>query len=180
MPGIFLRALSTDDFDFVYKWHTDEDLYQTLIGPFRFVSKDAEKEWLQNKVKYSNQEINLMICLRDDAQPIGMVSVRDIDWIARVGHFTGLMIGEREYQKKGYGSEALQLLLKYLFQELGLNRIWGFALSDNKPSLKMLEKCGFLIEGHLKQHAYKLGAYKDVSVVGLCSDRFFQQLQETN
>lgn len=180
MDIIFLRALSMDDLDIVYKWHSDEDLYDTLVGPYRYVSKDAEREWLQNKVKYSNQEINLMICLSESGQPIGMVSVREIDWIARTGHFTGLFIGEKAYQKKGYGSKALKVLLNHVFLELGLNRIWGFALSDNEPSLKMLEKCGFIVEGNLNQHAYKLGAFRDVLVVGLCSDRYHQMLLEEN
>jgi len=179
MPGVFLRALSMDDFEYVSKWHSDEDLYQTLVGPFRFVSKDAEKEWLQNKVKYSNQEINLMICLNENAQPIGMVSVRDIDWIARVGYLSGIFIGESEYQNMGYGSEALRLIITHFFQDLGLNRIWASALSFNDSSLKMFEKCGFLVEGHLKQHAYKSGKFKDVAIVGLCSDRYFEQISET-
>lgn len=172
MDTIFLRALSMEDLDIVYKWHSDEDLYKTLVGPYRYVSKDAEKEWLQNKVKYSNQEFNLMICLCENAQPIGMVSVREIDWIARSGHFTGLFIGEKPYQNKGYGSEALQLLLKHVFVEIGLNRLWGFALSDNEPSIKMLKKCGFNVEGLLRQHAYKEGQFKDVVIIGLCADHY--------
>ncbi|HAX96891.1 MAG TPA: hypothetical protein DCY35_10295 [Prolixibacteraceae bacterium] len=177
MANIFLRALSMGDLELTSKWHSDEELYKSLVGPFRYVSQDAEKEWLESKVKYSNQEINLMICLKENSQPIGMISVRDIDWISRTGHFTGLLIGKSEFQGKGYGSEALQLLLQHVFQDLGLNRIWGFALESNLSSLRMLEKCGFMVEGKLKQHSYKNGHFIDVSVVGLCANDYFAKQQ---
>lgn len=178
MSRVLLRALSISDFDTIYKWHTSKELYTALMGPFRYVSEDAEREWLQNKAKFSNQEINLLICLIENSQPIGMISVRDIDWISRQGQLTGILIGELEYRNESYGSEAIRILLKHFFLDLGLHRLWAYVLSENEPSLKLFVKAGFLPEGKLKDHAFKDGQFKDVEVVGLCADRYFQLLKE--
>ncbi len=173
MAGIFLRALCMDDLKYTHKWHSDIDLFDTLVGPYRFVSLEAEENWLRGKVAYNNQEINLMICLKETSQPIGMISVREIDWISRRGHLAGIFIGEPELQNKGFGSEALFLMLKHCFQDLGLNRIFTHILADNQASLHVFEKYGFSVEGRLKQHAFKNGQFKDVLLVGLCADDYF-------
>lgn len=173
MNRVFLRALSLDDLDFTNKWHSDEKLYQTLVGPFRYVSKDAEKEWLQNKSKYSTQEINLIICLQENSQPIGLISVRVIDWFSKNGHLSGIMIGESELRGKGYGVEALGLMVDHCFKDLGLNRLWAQVLEENDASRKVFEKCGFNVEGKLRQHTFKNGKFCNVLVLGICADQYF-------
>ena len=180
MNRVFLRAISTEDLEFIYKWHSDSNLYKTVMGPYRFTSIDAEREWLQNKTKYNNKEMNLMICLSENSLPIGFLSVREIDWISRKGKLAGVIIGEAEHQSQGYGTDAVKLVLKHFFEDLGLNRMWGFLLHDNLPSLRMLEKCGFQVEGHLKQHAFKNGQFRDVLLIGLCSDQYFEKKQLIN
>ena len=115
-----------------------------------------------------------MICLKENNQPIGMVSVRDIDWITRKGHLAGIFIGEIDYQGKGYGTTALRLMLDHCFLDLGLNRIYAHILGDNLASLHVFDNCGFNQEGLLHQHTFKDGKFKDVILVGLCADHFFQ------
>ena len=172
MDEIFLRALEPDDFPLTHQWHADQELYQTLVGPFRFVSLDAEKEYLEKRARYSNQEINLVICLVAESRPIGMISLREIDWLARKAHLTGIFIGEAAFRNRGYGSAALALLLRHCFEDLGLNRIWTLVLSDNQPSIRTFEKCGFQVEGCLRQHAFKGSQFKDVLLLGLTDDQF--------
>lgn len=173
MEKIFLRAINMEDLEIVHKWHSDRDLYTSLVGPFKYVSKDAEREWLENKVKYSNQEINLMICLSNTAVPIGMISVREIDWMVRKGHLTGIFIGDPTQRMLGYGEIALTLMLKHCFGDLGLNRIWTHILVEHEISLRLFNKCGFKVEGQLRDHAFKEGCYRDVFLVGLCADDYF-------
>lgn len=173
MAKVFLRFLASEDLGVTYKWHSDYSLYQTLGGPFRYVSIDAEKDWLKTKTDYSNKEINLMICLIENSQPIGIISVREIDWINRKGFLAGIFIGDIEHRGKGYGTEALRMISKHCFEDLGLNRIWAEILDSNKSSIQTFKNCGFEIEGCLRQHAFKEGKYLDVVVVGLCADQYF-------
>lgn len=175
MEKIYLRALSTSDLEYTHKWHSNRELYDTLVGPYRYVSLEAEEVWLREKVAFSNQEVNLMICLKENDQPIGVVSVREIDWIARRGHLTGIFIGDTNDQGQGYGSEALDLMVKHCFLDLGLNRLFTHILADNQASLRVFEKSGFKVEGNLKQHAFKAGNFVDVVLVGLCVEDYLDQ-----
>ena len=57
---------------------------------------------------------------------------------------------------------------------MNLNRIYLEVLADNIAAVKAYEKCGFELEGRLKNHSFKLGRYKDVLVMGISSDKFKQ------
>jgi RimJ/RimL family protein N-acetyltransferase len=169
MEPVYLRALELDDLDRTFKWHNDPELYRKLVGPFRYVSHATEEEWLRGKQAYSPNEVNLAICLAENSQHIGNFYIRDIDWIARNAALH-ILIGEPTQRGKGYGTSALRLVVKYAFQDLGLNRLWLAILENNEASLKHVEKFGFIREGRLRKHAFKEGEFKDLIMFGICTD----------
>ena len=170
---ILLRALEEADLERTHHWHNDPELYSSLINPFRFVSKTAESEWLRRKAGYSGSEVNLAICLRTNGEHIGNIYLGEIDWVSRKA-VLGIFIGSSAHRRKGYGKEALRQLLSHAFLDLNLNRVSFEVLADNSAAIKAYEKCGFTIEGRLKSHVFKNGAYKDVLVMGICSHEFKQ------
>jgi len=169
MSSVFLRALGLDDLDRTYRWHNDPALYESLVGTFRYVSRAAEADWLGKLQTYSTQQISLAICLTDDRQHIGNIYLRDVDWVARRAELH-IFIGESNLRSRGYGQAALRLLIKHAFGDLGLLRLYVFVLADNQPAARLYEKGGFVIEGTLRQHTFKSGGFKDVLVMGLCTD----------
>jgi RimJ/RimL family protein N-acetyltransferase len=168
MEDVYLRALELADLDRTRKWHNDPRLYDTLVRPFRYVSQAAEEEWLRTKVAYSQTEIQLAICLKEGDRHIGNIHLTDIDWVSRHGSL-GLFIGETEYQSKGYGPQAVRLMLRHAFTDLGLHRVYLVVLDDNPRATRVYEKCGFVIEGRLRQHAYKRGQFRDLILMGICA-----------
>lgn len=170
MGSIYLRALDLGDLERTYKWHNDTDLWRLLAPPFRYVSRASEEEWLRAKQKYSNDEVNLAICLEDNSLHIGNIYLREINWIARHARLSGVLIGDPEHRSKGYGTAALHRLIEHAFDDLGLRRIYGYALEEHPSSIRMMEKCGFVIEGKLREHAFKAGEFKDVVIMGKCRE----------
>ncbi|HUU20549.1 MAG TPA: GNAT family protein [Sedimentisphaerales bacterium] len=164
---IYLRSLELVDLDRIRKWHNDPVLYETFSGPFRYVSSATDEEWLKNKVRYSMQEINLAICLAENSQHIGNIYLRDINWVARHAELA-IFIGEPDQRSKGYGQAAVRLLKKHAFEDLGLLRLYLTVLVDNRGAIRMYEKCGFVVEGQLRRHAFKQGMFKDVLIMGTC------------
>jgi RimJ/RimL family protein N-acetyltransferase len=63
----------------------------------------------------------------------------------------GIQIGEREYWGKGYGTDALRVLLRYAFGELNLDRVSLSFLEGNDRAQRSYEKCGFRYEGRERQ-----------------------------
>jgi RimJ/RimL family protein N-acetyltransferase len=168
MEPVYLRALELDDLDRTYRWHNDPELYKA-IGVFHYVSRATDEEWLRKKLAFSNEEVNLAICLRDNSQHIGNIYIRNIDWIARHGELR-IFIGEPDQRSKGYGQAAIRLAVKHVFEDLGLMRLYLSVLADNEVAIRAYERCGFVIEGKLRKHAYVAGEFKDLLVMGLCAD----------
>jgi RimJ/RimL family protein N-acetyltransferase len=69
------------------------------------------------------------------------------------------MIGEKEYWNRGFGTDAIETLLGYLFDELGLNRVYLIADERNVGAIHCYEKLGLRKEGLLRQNRYKNGVY---------------------
>ena len=80
------------------------------------------------------------------------------------GIFKNGVIGysiDKNFQGKGYMKEALELFLKYAFEELGLHRVEASTLVDNIKSQKVLERCGFTKLGLNKEYLYINGQWQD-------------------
>lgn len=167
MEKIYLRPLHSNDLTRICAWHNDPSLYEMLLGNYRPVSSLTVDEWLQKKLAYNNNEINLAICITAEGTHIGNIYLRDIDWIARRAEMH-IFIGDTEHRSKGFGEAAWRLLMKYAIEDLGLRRLYLFVLADNEQAINIYRKCGFVEEGMLRQHAYKKGKWKDVFVMAYC------------
>lgn len=171
MQRVYLRALEIDDLERTQRWHNDPTLYETMVGAFRFVSRAAEEQWLRQKTAFSDDEVNLAICLTDGAEHVGNIYLRHIDWIARCAEVSGLFIGERQQRRRGYASEALRLLVTHAFADLGLQRLYAFVLAENQAIHQVVQNCGFVVEGALRRHTFKRGEFKDVLLVALVASK---------
>jgi RimJ/RimL family protein N-acetyltransferase len=165
---VYLRALTQSDLDRVLNWHNDAELYSTLGGHLRFVNLESETQWLRHRLE-AQDEVNLGICLADPGEHIGNIYLRNIDWVHRNGELH-TFIARREHRGKGYGSEAVKQLLRHAFEDLGLLRIYLHVLASNTAAIAMYEKCGFALEGRLRRHVFKKGAFEDMLVMGLCRE----------
>jgi len=177
---VYLRALELGDLERTYKWHSDPDLYKTIGGTFRFSSRHSEEDWLRKKAAFSNNELNLAICLVETGEHIGNIYMRNIDWVARSGDLTGIMIGVAEYQKRGYAFNAIYLIIKHAFKDLGLHRLTGFMLADNAASIRLMDKLNFKREGLMRQASFKEGVYRDVYMYSQLANEFFELEEKLN
>jgi RimJ/RimL family protein N-acetyltransferase len=83
----------------------------------------------------------------------------------------GIGIYDRAYLSKGYGREALNLLVDYAFRVQAYRRMWLETLALNERAIRSYRACGFVEEGRLREHAFYNGEYVDAIIMGLlCSD----------
>ncbi len=85
-------------------------------------------------------------------------------------------IGNPALLGKGFGTEAIDLLLNHAFGDMGLHRIGIRVLAYNRRAIRAYEKCGFVIEGRERETAYVNGSWHDDIMMGLL-DREFLALQ---
>jgi len=86
-----------------------------------------------------------------------------------------MQIGEKEYWGRGYGTDTMITFLDYLFNELGLHRVYLRVQSYNTRALKCYEKCGFIQEGVLRHHCFTRGKHYDELLMGILRDEFNQR-----
>jgi RimJ/RimL family protein N-acetyltransferase len=77
-----------------------------------------------------------------EGRHIGNCAIYDIDWDAAEAH-VGIVIGDRRYWDKGYGSDAFRALIGYAFNHLGLRRLNLKTLERNARARKCFSRCGF-------------------------------------
>ena len=162
---IYLRALEPEDYKVSIQWRKDDEIWDMLGGTKYFVSEAYEKEWVLNTI-HNSKDIKLAICLKDTNQYIGNAYLTDINYINRTAN-SHILIGEKDFWNKGYAKEALLDLLAFAFKERGLNRVSALVLEDNIASIRMLEKCGYIQEGVMRQSVFKNGKFKNQVIMSI-------------
>jgi RimJ/RimL family protein N-acetyltransferase len=158
-PRVSFRPAEVEHAPIYQAWVNDPENHQYLAR-FRPMSGLEEKQWLE-KV-HERKELHLFeIALRDEERPIGLCSIGLGEQPHRSGE-VGISIGDREFQGKGYGSEAIGLLLEYGFATLGLHRIQLFVYANNARAIRCYEKCGFRREGVRREARWWAGRWWDI------------------
>src|SRR5690606_32220306 len=91
----------------------------------------------------------------------------------------GIFIGEREYWGKGYGTDAMRLIVGYGFRELNLRRITLGLHSYNERALKSYQKVGFILEGRVRGEGLRDGVRYDSLYMGILREEWLALSQES-
>ncbi len=176
MIRIYLRAHELEDYSKIHIWRMDTGYQSGVVSMKRFISSETEKKWVEYVIKRHEQtkEIRLGIALKENDEMIGLVSLTEIDHVNRNAQLNS-WIGEVEQRKKGYNHEAVYLLMKYAFFELGLERVSATVLEENIASKKSLEKLGYIQEGFLRNAVFKEGKFQSLIAYSMLKSEFYEK-----
>jgi RimJ/RimL family protein N-acetyltransferase len=87
----------------------------------------------------------------------------------------GIVIGEKDFWNKGFGTEAMRLMVDYGFSTLNLNRIHLHVYETNPRGIHCYEKVGFQQEGRLRQAHYLEGRYIDILAMSILNNDWMEQ-----
>ena len=155
---IYLSPMNPDDYEINTKWLNDANITQYLSIHNHMVSLLGEKRYLEDT---STKDCHFVIVNLDSDEAIGNIAFDEIDY-RNGAAVLGIFIGEENYRGKGYGSEAIKLLLNYGFNELRLHSVTLTVLADNARAIKAYEKCGFKEFGRKHDALYRNGKYVDI------------------
>lgn len=102
-------------------------------------------------------------------EAIGVMMLDDIRWTHRTA-WLALGIGEPAYRGRGYGTDAMRLILRYAFGELNLHRVQLTVFSYNAPAIRLYERIGFVREGVYREALLRGGQRHDLLLYGLLED----------
>ena len=162
------------------RWTHDAEYLRLLdTAPARPVSPAEMKkkyETLEKEIEESKNQFYFTIRLRSDDPEqndrlVGFARLYDIEWTHAVSQMV-LGIGDPGDRRKGYGSEALALLLRYAFAELNLFRLASQIPAYNLGAMRLFQKAGFVEEVRRRQALNRDGRFWDLIHVGLLRDEW--------
>lgn len=143
-----LRALEPEDLDFLYRWENDSSIWGegSMIPPF---SRYDLKNYIAHATDiFTSRELRLIVEENNVHQPVGVVDLFDFEPIAQRVEL-GILIAE-EARGLGYAKEALEMVVRYVFDYLRCHQIMAKVNAKNEPSLKLFNDMEFTQAGTLK------------------------------
>lgn len=163
---VILRAMEREDLP---RWHSllnrEIGLVGIGMGPWQPVPLAAIEQGFEKRLDASERS---WFVIEIEGRVVGHAGLKYWSWDRRSGSAEfGIGLYEPEYVGRGYGREALNLLLGWAFRVQNWRRIWCDTLAVNERAIRSYQACGFVEEGRLRQHDYHAGAYVDVVILGL-------------
>jgi RimJ/RimL family protein N-acetyltransferase len=171
---VYLRPLNRGDLDCIMKWSNDPEI-RGLIGEVKPMSWEKAEEFYV-KVNNDDQRVWFIIALKKNDRIIGEAGLLRMYPAWRTTDLS-IIIGESEEWGKGYGTEAINLLLEYAFGYLNFHRVAVGVVGFNEEALQFYEKVGFTREGIQRDGYYFNHDYHDFVMMSLLEDEY-QELRE--
>jgi RimJ/RimL family protein N-acetyltransferase len=168
---IKLRGIELSDIGQFIRWNLNSERARHLDFVWPPISNASVHAWVeeQSKRKLENDSFHWVI-ENHEGEPVGSITTHHCN--PRYGTFSyGIDIAP-EHHRKGYASEAIQLVMRYYFEELRYQKVTVQVHSDNEPSIRLHEKLGFQREGTHRRMFYTQGRFVDVLWFGMTVEEF--------
>src|ERR1700761_4608397 len=155
-----LRPVLEDDLPTLAQWEMDLGRSVMLLERVAPPSEAAARERLAKWSANEGDDLGFTIVTLDGPQPlvghIIVFGIRAKDRLATIGIALG-----REYTGRGYGTDAMRIIVGYGFRELGLHRIQLSVAQYNPAGIRAYEKAGFVEEGRRRESVWHDGRWYD-------------------
>ncbi|RWZ54727.1 N-acetyltransferase [Halobacillus fulvus] len=143
----------------------EEDVARTTFVPHPYPLETA-KEWISSHKEWieSKQAYPLAMMRKEDGELVGTMTLRvsEKHQKGELAYWVG-----KPYWGQGYATEAAQKIVEFGFETLNLHRIWAGAFPENPASTRVMQKCGLVYEGTMKDDMYHWGKFRDIAIYGL-------------
>jgi len=159
------------------RWSADSE-YSRLLDwdPARRFSVKSSQKWIE---KHYEKEDNFGFTIRtlESDRIIGGIGLDGVCW-THGDCFVGIGLGEREFWGKGYGTDAMKIILRYAFSELNMHRVTLDVFEYNQRGVRSYEKAGFVLEGRQRGLILRAGRRWDVIFMGILREDWLKLEQD--
>jgi RimJ/RimL family protein N-acetyltransferase len=167
--NVRLRRADPNDADARFALGTDIDIVKMFgvsAADAKPLTKQAAEQWAMGQANNPNAWV-----IEVEGRLIGEIKLHSINTQDRRA---SMAIGIYDLQRlgKGFGTEAIYLLLRHAFTELNLHRVGIRVLAFNQRAIRAYAKCGFKVEGRERETAYVDGEWHDDIMMGLLATEY--------
>ncbi len=152
-----LSSCRAEDAELLALWSEDAEYLRNVDSD---MAVPSSVESFRNSVSKGANLIEFRLRTVESEKLIGFVALHGIEWNNQCGKLA-IGIGDPDYRNKGYGTDALRLILGYAFNELNFNRVGLDVISSNKGAIRAYEKVGFKVEGTMREAILRDGKKYD-------------------
>ena len=169
---IYFRAFELSDATFINSLRKLDEFEDLIGGNKRFVSLAREQKWVEDLIYNDYRDkFYLAICEKENNNIIGYTSVSDIDHVNKSCFWSGIKI-HPDCNGKGYGTQTVLLILKFVFEELNMERCTGQCLEAHVVAKRLMEKVGFKVEALQRHSVFKNGGFHNQFVLSILKDEY--------
>ncbi|WP_096911856.1 GNAT family N-acetyltransferase [Neobacillus jeddahensis] len=169
-----LTAARDTDAEEMARWHGNSDYLRNVDTDLAIPQSVHTLREQDTSKGNGSRTIEFRIRTLSDDALIGFVALHSIEWNNQTG-FLAIGIGNPEFRGKGFGTDALQLILHYAFHECNLNRVGLDVISYNLQAIKAYERVGFQMEGAMRCAVLRDGKAYDRMIMGILRDEWQSQ-----
>ena len=165
---VYLAPMMMENLEKYTEWMNDFETTDYIGRSASVTSLEGERNWLERNIDNDG-----MFCIieKESDKLIGNMGLKDINHLHRTATL-GIFIGDKESRNKGYGTEAIKLLLDYGFNYLNLNNIKLDVFEFNQIAKACYEKCGFKEYGRRRKCYFLNGKYYDRIEMEILAEEF--------
>jgi RimJ/RimL family protein N-acetyltransferase len=169
---VTLRPFVQGDLPALRRWHADPEVMRHWGERGSIVEEHKFEADLAPGGRFTQFDKNGYFCICDaDGRAIGRIEYEGLKLRQRTAELS-ILIGERDAWSMGYGSEAIVLLLDWLFNDRGARRVWLEVFAWNTRAQRAYEKVGFVREGTLRETWLMDGQWHDEHLYGILRREF--------
>jgi len=171
-----LSAFDPEEMSKVFpRWNSNSEYFRLLNSSARSMqSSKAALKWMEEEVgEMSLESYYFSIRTLAEDKLIGEIGLDVVNWPGRDA-FVGLGIGETEYWSKGYGTDVMNVLLRFAFMEINLRRVSLGVFEYNPRAIRSYEKVGFRPEGRMRRLLKREGRRWDNLFMGILREEWLE------
>ena len=166
---VILRSLERNDLELLWEFNNDVEVELASGGdPPMPQSLERLRAQFDAKAGKGGRD-GTRFAIEVDGKFIGHCALFQFDEVANTCEL-GITIGDKAYWGRGYGREAIQLLLDYAFRLRNVRRVYLSVNGNNERAIRAYRACGFVEEGRLRAHVWNNDQYVDLVYMGILRD----------
>lgn len=159
---VVLRAPLSTDIDFLIALRSDLRLQMQLLALPHANTSRSVQEWIDRRISDRYTAFFMIADAATDG-PVGFIELREMDLLNGIGQL-GICVAP-EGQRNGYGSEALEILERYVSDVFRIRKVVLRVLVSNVGAIRMYVTAGYRVVGVHEGHVYQEGRYHDVQIM---------------
>ena len=162
---IELRRHARANYGLYARWYGGSEIWHLTSWAPEPLSRSAVERLFEAR-ELSPTDDSFAIHLKNEDEPVGVISLMNVSEVNESAELS-IILGDPDDRHQGYGSEAIELLLCYAFEERGLNRIGLSAFDFNEKAIAAYEKLGFAVEGRFRQAIKRRSGFHDAILMSI-------------